>query len=168
MDLMIRKAKTSDLARLTDIYNQAIESGYCTCDTEKCTTATRKTWLKDHSNSAYPIFVFIKDAFIVGYAYFSPYRSGRKAVSNVAEISYYIDFSFHGLGIGTQIINFMLKQAKNLGYSSLLAILLSCNHSSIRLLEKYHFSQCGKLPGVAQIKGIFYDHLYYIKNLNIR
>lgn len=165
---MIRKAKTSDLARLTDIYNQAIESGYCTCDTEKCTTATRKTWLKDHSNSAYPIFVFIKDAFIVGYAYFSPYRSGRKAVLNVAEISYYIDFSFHGLGIGTQIINFMLKQAKNLGYSSLLAILLSCNHSSIRLLEKYHFSQCGKLPGIAQIKGIFYDHLYYIKNLNIR
>ena len=160
--IKIRKSILSDLTRLTEIYNQAIAAGNCTCDLNTFSEEQRKPWLTEHiNNSRFPLFTCLYDGIPVGYAYFTPYRNGRGAVIDVAEISYYIDFAYHRQGIGSMFMQFMLNEAKKLRYTNLVAILIASNDGSVALLEKYGFSEWGRLPGIVQIAETNMDHLYY-------
>ena len=80
-------------------------------------------------------------------------------------ISCYLDFSIHGQGIGSRLMEFMLSEAQRLGFRTLVAILLDCNSASIALLKKYGFSEWGRLPEIACLSGCYFDHLYYGKAL---
>lgn len=162
---MIRKATIDDLARLTEIYNQAIESRNATADIEPLTTEQRKPWLKEHLTLRTPAYVFTADGQVVGYCTLSAYRAGRKGLESVAEVSYYIDRRYHRRGIGSLLLAHAIQEAKKLGYRNLLAILLSCNAGSIALLEKHGFKNWGTLPGLVRIDDRVYDHLYYGLNL---
>ena len=163
--MQIRKAMESDLERLTAIYNQAILDGNRTCDTEPFPTEARRAWLLEHDQERFPLFTCLLKGKVVGYAYLSPYRSGRPALADTAEISCYLDFSIHGQGIGSRLMEFMLSEAPRLVFRTLVAILLDCNSASIALLKKYGFSEWGRLPEIACLSGCYFDHLYYGKAL---
>ncbi|MDR0659899.1 MAG: GNAT family N-acetyltransferase [Prevotellaceae bacterium] len=158
---IIRKADISDLERLTEIYNQAIDANYCTCDTKHFTPHERLPWYEEHQDERCPIFVCVHDEDAIGYSYISSYRSGRGALSEVGEISYYVDFCYHGFGIAKRLIEHTLQAAKGSGYKNLLAILLDCNRESISLLKKYKFEEWGVLPKVAKLGEKYHSHLYY-------
>ena len=165
MDLHIRRAVPSDLGRLTDIYNQAVTAGYCTCDTESFSEEERKGWFSVNDNDRTPVFVGEVDGAVIGYAYLSLYRGGRPAVKDTAEISYYLDFDYTGKGIGKKLFEHTLEAAKTLGYENLVAILLSCNEASIGLLEKFGFEEWGSMPNIAHTNGGVHSHLYYGKKI---
>ncbi len=166
MELEIRKAIKEDLVALTDIYNQAICFKNCTCDTEIFAPGDRMSWFQQHENEKYPIFTCLLNKKPIGYSYFTAYRPGREAVEHVAEISYYLDFSIHGQHIGSQLMEFMLKEAHKCGITVLLAILLESNQNSIKLLQKYGFTEWGRLPQIVSLNGRKIDHLYYGKHLD--
>ena len=88
---------------------------------------------------------------ILGYFYFSAWRSGRGAMRQVAEVSYYLSQEARGKGLG----RFMLKQAEliaqDAGFRYLLAILLETNIASRTLLEKTGFTLAGELPEIADL-----------------
>ena len=157
----IRLARQADLPQLTAIYNQAIQAGRCTCDTAPFAPGQRQGWFAACQEEDYPLFVYERCSQTVGYAYLSPYREGRPALRTVAEISYYVDFQYHGQGIGGKLLRPAIEEARRLGYRNLLAILLECNPASIHLLEKHGFSLWGSLPQVAQLAQGWYSHLYY-------
>ncbi|MDL2217242.1 N-acetyltransferase family protein [Christensenellaceae bacterium OttesenSCG-928-M15] len=161
MDALIRRATDGDLARITEIYNQAIAAGTCTGDLRPFRTEERRAWLKEHTNKRTPAYVYEENGDVSGYIYLSAYRPGREALSGTAEISYYVDFICHGRGIGSALLSYMLKEAKEVGYETLLAVVLECNVGSMALLEKHGFSQWGVLPGVAKMNGKTYAHFYY-------
>ncbi len=165
MEFIIRRAKLEDLPTLTHIYNQAIQKGYCTCDTEIFRTEQRRAWFDEHNNSQYPLFTVTFEGKAVGYAYYSAYRIGRKAVEHVAEISYYLSNDIQGKGCGSFVMEYLLREAKNYGFSELLTILLANNDASIALLKKYGFELWGTLPDIVQINGHKISHLYYGKSL---
>ena len=160
-DNTIRKANISDLERLTEIYNQAIDAGYCTCDTKRFTTQERLPWFNKHQAERYPLFVYKQEEDVVGYAYLSTYRESREALSRVGEVSYYVDFGYHGFGIAKKLLHHTIQAAKILGYADLIAILLECNRESISLLKKYGFEEWGALPAIAELGGKYHSHLYY-------
>ena len=85
--MQIRKAMESDLERLTAIYNQAILDGNRTCDTEPFPTEARRAWLLEHDQERFHLFTCLLKGKVVVYAYLSPYRSGRPALADTAEIS---------------------------------------------------------------------------------
>ncbi|MDK9712359.1 GNAT family N-acetyltransferase [Acidaminobacter sp.] len=157
----IRTAVPSDLPRLTDIYNQAIETFSCTCDTTPFTPEDRLAWFNDHQTDRCPLFVYESEGQVLGYAYLSPYRSGREALRSIAEISYYVDFSAHRRGVATHLVHHTLHAAHHLGYKNLVAILLECNTPSIALLESFGFEPWGTLPMVAELQNQHVSHLYY-------
>jgi len=86
---------------------------------------------------------------------------GEGAVDGVGEISYFVDFRHHKKGIGNLLMRHLLEEAKKLGYTYLVAILLDCNTGSIALLEKFGFDKVGEIPKIARIDGNCYSHLYY-------
>ncbi|WP_430885318.1 GNAT family N-acetyltransferase [Fusibacter sp. JL216-2] len=159
--MIIRQAQQSDLKVMTDIYNQAIIRKECTADTETFTVSQRQAWFDAHKDPAYPLYACEIDGRVVGYVYLSGYRPGRKAMRYITEVSYYIDNDYQGQGIGSKLLPFAIEKAKALGYRDMVAILLSLNTPSIKLLEKFGFEKWGDLPNVADFDGVLCSHLYY-------
>lgn len=149
---------------INKIYDQAILNGGCKCDTKPFSLNDKKNWF-DSYNDSFPIYTVLSDKKIIGYTYFTAYRSGRMALIKAAEISCYIDFDFHAKGIGSKILSFMTDKASLLGFNTLIAIVLECNTKSIALLKKSGFEQWGCLPGIAYINGNYIDHLYFGKHI---
>ncbi len=161
----IRIAALQDLPRLVDIYNQAIVARNATADTVPFTAQQRLDWFDLHIPTSYPIYVCTDDAGqVAGYLSVSPYRS-RPALERTAEVSYYVDYSRHGRGIGSALLAHALQDAPRIGKKVYLAILLEWNTASRNLLEKFGFEKWGYLPAVAEFDGQVCAHLYYGKVL---
>ena len=164
--MKIRHAQWSDLPRIVDIYNQAIQSQFATGDLSEFTVKERQDWFLKFDKDNYPIYVAELDSKIVGYCTLSPYRPGREAMARVAEISYYVDFALHQKGIGSALIHHALSDCKRIGKNTLLAILLDINTPSIKILEKFGFKRWGHFPDIIQLKGKSCGHLVYGLKVN--
>jgi len=150
--MQIRIATADDLTQIIAIYNQAVLRGNCTADTESLEVSERCNWFNEHTPEKYPLFVICEEdnGNILGWCSLSTHRKGRKALANVAEISYYVETGQQGKGIGNKLMVHALNMAPECGLHNLFAILLDTNKVSIALLEKYGFTQWGHLPDIAE------------------
>ena len=160
-NLEIRSAYLKDLTSIVDIYNQAIRSKSATGDMDEFKIKDRIKWFKKFDPNNFPIYVAELNKKIIGYATLSPYRPGRKAMNKIAEISFYIDYSYHNLGIGYSLISHVISDCERIGKEALLAILLDINKPSIKLLKKFNFEEWGHLPQIINIDNIKCGHLIY-------
>ena len=162
----IRLATISDLPAIVEIYNQAIDSKSATGDTEVFKVEERLTWFEKFDAEKFPIYVAEYTGRIIGYATLSPYRPGRKAMEKIAEISFYLDYAYHGMGLGSIFVEHIISDCERLGKETLLAILLDINTASIRLLEKFNFEKWGHFPELVHLNGRKCGQLIYGLNLN--
>lgn len=146
-------ATEDDLPRIDEIYNQAVAKGFYTADINPLSSQARLKWFQKYSPENFPIYVYEKDQEVLGWTSISPYRAGREALNEVAEISFYIDFNFHSQGIGSKFVEFCLKRAPTLNKRIYFAIIIEGNQSSFGLLEKYGFEKWGYLPEVINYQG---------------
>jgi L-amino acid N-acyltransferase YncA len=161
MNLKIRTASEPDWPQIIAIYNQAVDQGACTADTEHVTVASRRNWLQLHTASRYPILIAELDGAMAGWCSISPYRPGRKALEKTAEISYYVDRDYRERGIARFLMEQAINRAKAAGHRNLIAILLDINTPSLNLLEKFGFDRWGHLPGIADFGAIHCGHYLY-------
>ncbi len=126
----------------------------------------RKEWFLEHNNEEYPSYVLeLNHNKIIGWGSLSPYRKGRYGLKETAEISYYIDYNYHGFGYGKKLVEFIISDCKRLGIKNLFALLLEINKSSIVILEKFGFSKWGFMPDVVNLNDVMCGHLIYGKKL---
>lgn len=166
MPIKLRQATLSDLGLINQIYNQAVAQKHQTADLRPIDMSQRHHWFNAHDADRYVIQVLELDDCIIGWSSLSKYREGRKALKNTAEISYYMDSNHQGKGHGSYLIEQTIEAAKTIGFKNLVALLLSSNELSIRILEKYSFSEWGRIPKAAEIDNHQFDHLYYGRSLN--
>ncbi len=164
-DLIIRPALFEDLTSIVEIYNQAIRSRKATGNMWEFTVKQRVNWFKQHNNESFPIYVAELNNDVVGYVNLSAYRPGREAMNKIAEVSFFLEYSFRGQGIGSALLKHVIEDCPRIGKETLLAFLLDVNHESIHLLNKFKFEEWGRLPGTIEIDGTKYDHLIYGINL---
>ena len=160
-EIHIRHACINDLTSIVDIYNQAIRSKNATGDMDEFRPEDRKDWFAEHNQNHYPLYVAELNNKVVGYCTISPYRPGRRAMAKVAEISYYLDYSYHGKGIGTSLIKHAIADCERIGKKSLLAILLDINLQSIGILEKHGFKKWGHFPHIIHLDQQKCGHFIY-------
>lgn len=152
---MIRSANRDDLERIIDIYNQAISAKFKTGYTTPMLSKERAKWLAFYLDSKYPMFVFEAGGRVAGWLSVSPYRPGRAALDNTAEISYFIDEDYHRQGIASQLLAYAIEYCKQpLELKTILAVVIDRNVASIKLLEKFGFEKWGFLPHVAEFDGV--------------
>lgn len=163
--MIIRPASIPQLEEIIAIYNQAIQSGHATGDTELQKASDKLTWFTNHQNEKYPLLVAEHEDVVLGWLSLSPYREGRGAFRFTAEVSYYIHCDFHRQGIATALMHEAENHCKRKGIKTWVAFLLAHNISSIGLLKKFGFTLWGTLPAVADIKNTEYDHVFYGKRL---
>lgn len=162
----IRLAVDQDLARINEIYNQAVRQGFCTAHLFPLSMEDSKDWFRTFNPDQFPVFVAVLQGQVVGWVSLGAYRQDRHALAHVAEVSYYVDENLRGRGMGSSLLGHAIGKAPQFGFSVLIAILLSKNPASIALLNKHGFSCWGSMPGIARIGDQQADHLYYGLKLN--
>jgi phosphinothricin acetyltransferase len=161
----IRDAKIEDVESINNIHNQAIDEKFKVSYLAPWTKDRRLEWFQEHNSEEYPVFVAEIDNTVIGYAYISPYRPGRVALQQTAELSCFIDKDYRGKGIGKKLIAHLESQCCKLGVKTLFAIVLDANEASIKLMEKCGYEKWGHLPGVAIFDHVEVGHLYYGKRM---
>ena len=160
-NLHFRLAQAADVPAITRILNQSIRTGGQNAFTETVSEADRERWLQHHPADRWPVYMIESAESVAGWGSFSPYRPERQSLAGLIEISYYLDQGFHGKGIGSATIDFMLEEARRRGYRHLFAVTMDTNIPSIRLLEKKGFDRWAHLPEVAIIQGQVCGQVYY-------
>lgn len=161
----IRIAKLDDVVHINNIHNQAINEKFKVAFLDSWTNGMMLEWLKKRDNKKYPVYVAEMDNAVIGFVYIDPYRPGRLALEQTAEISYYVDSKYRGMGAGKKLIEFMESQCKKLGIKTLFAIIIDNNEASIKLTEKCGYKKWGHLPKIAVFDNTEVGHLYYGKRI---
>lgn len=159
--LRFRIAEQADVPVITQILNQSIRAGGQNAFTETVDEDDRRQWLRRHPADRWPVYMIENEGEIAGWCSFSPYRPERKSLSGLIEISYYLDQGFHGRGIGSATIDFMLAEAERRAFRHLFAVTMDTNEASIRLLAKKGFDRWAHLPEVAILNGQVCGQVYY-------
>lgn len=165
LDISIQIAAENNLPEIVEIYNQAIETKESTADITPITVQDRISWFKEHEPRQYPIYVALAGKKVAGWISLSPYRKGREALKYTAEVSYYIHNDFKRKGIGSRLLEYMIRKAPSLGIKHLFAIILEKNSASAGLLEKFHFEKWAFLPQIAEFDGVPCGQFYYGRHL---
>lgn len=144
--LTIRRAQEDDLPQITEIYNQAVLYTTATFHLFPRSLEEQKTWYRMH-NEKHPLVVAEENGLVVAWACLSPY-SEREGYQYTVSDSIYVREEFRRQRIGYELLSYLLEEAKNLGYHSVVAFIARENIPSIRLHEKLGFELRGILKEV--------------------
>ncbi len=105
------------------------------------------------------IYIAYLDGVAVATRYIVPNKIGLG--SHIANTGVMIDRSYRGKGLGKQMMEFAIKQAKALGYRALqLNLVVATNEASIKICKQYGFKIIGTLPGAFHYKQREYVDAY--------
>jgi len=159
METYIRKAEKSDLLRITDIYNWAVENTTASFDINSQTIEQRAVWLS-HYGDRHPLIVCEVDGYVAGYASLSEFRS-KEGYKNTCELSVYIDPQYHRNGLGHKLMVYMIELGKEIGYHVIMSGITADNEISIKMHEKLGFEHCGHMKEVGFKFGRYLDCVFY-------
>jgi phosphinothricin acetyltransferase len=164
--MLIRKAAEGDLDAIDRIYNQSVAAKFIVADLAPFTAAKRAEGFREHGDR-YPVFVAeaAEGRGVSGFLSLSPYRPGREAVKQTAEVSYFVDENSRRTGVAGALLAHAEAMCGELGIKTLFAVIIDRNAPSIALIEKHGYQRWGYLPGVAVFDGSEAGHLYYGKRV---
>lgn len=151
----IRPADEKDIAVITDIYNEAVRNTVATFDTEEKSVADRLQWFRQH-DAMHPVIVAELEGVVAGWASLSKW-SDRSAYDSTAETSLYVHVNFRKRGIGKQLMEVLVLEARKLGLHTLLARISHGNEQSIYLHERMGFKLVGTMKEVGIKFGQYHD-----------
>ena len=141
---MIREMRDEDWGSVSEIYKQGLEEGTSTFNTE-CPSFTE--WNEGHVKNCR--FVFEEEGKVVGWIALSP-SSSRCAYKGCVEMSVYVDRNYRCHGIGTALVNTIIREAEKDGYWSIYSAIFSINKASIALHKKCGFREIGYRERIAK------------------
>jgi phosphinothricin acetyltransferase len=157
----IRHATKTDIPAITEIFNEAILKTTASFYLEPRTVEDRLAWFNSHSKR-FPILVAEVEEEVAGWASLTQW-SERPAYDGTAETSFYVKESHRGLGIGTQLKQETIAEAKRLGFHTLLARMADGSDASIHVNQKFGFEFKGTMKEVGFKFGRYIDvHLYQL------
>ena len=168
----VQRANKADLPAILAIYNQTIAGKQATANLTPVSCEERQDWFNEHVNSATrPIYIVraVGESETIGvrgetqtlspivaWGSFSDLYA-RPAYHISTEISIYLHQDYHGQGLGSLLIRWMLTQAPRLGIHNVVALIFAHNQPSLGLFRKLGFEQWGYMPKVCDMQGFIAD-----------
>lgn len=159
MVYLIRKAEETDLVRITEIYNWAVENTTASFDINPQTTEQRAVWFS-HYGGRHPLIVCEVEGCVAGYACLSEFRA-KEGYKNTCELSVYIHPDYQKRGIGNELMGAVIALGKEIGFHVVISCITSDNIVSIKMHEKYGFELCGHLKETGFKFNRYLDCLFY-------
>lgn len=141
---MIRPMIDNDWERVSEIYKQGMEGGTATFNTE---CPSFEEWDKGHIKDCR--FVYEDDGKVIGWVAISP-TSSRCVYKGCVEMSIYVDQEYRGHGVGTALVNELIKRSEKAGFWSIYSAIISINKASIALHKKCGFREIGYRERIAK------------------
>jgi phosphinothricin acetyltransferase len=146
--IQTRSAVAADLAAITAIYTDAVETGTATFELEPPDLADMSRRFELLMSDHFPYLVATLDKAVVGYAYAGPYRP-RQAYRFTVEDSIYLAPSAQRQGVGTMLLRQLIVQCEARGFRQMVAVIGgSENVASVRLHERAGFKMIGTMDNV--------------------
>ena len=127
--VQLRSAVMSDLAAITEIYNEAVTTSTATFDTEPKDLDEQVRWFQSH-DANHPVIVAVFNGKVVGWASLSKW-SERHAYDLTAETSSYVKAEHRGQGIGRRLKEAIIEAARSLGLHTLIARVVKGNEETL-------------------------------------
>ncbi|MEN9443661.1 MAG: phosphinothricin acetyltransferase [Bacteroidota bacterium] len=144
-----------DFEFVKEIYDYYILNSTATFHTEAIAVAELKEAIYV-GHPRYKSFLISVDRVVVGFCYLAPYKK-RQAYYRSAELTLYLKPDQHQRGIGTSVVHFMEKVAREQDIKVLLGVITASNTASISLFNKSGFTQAAYLEGVGEKFGEVLD-----------
>jgi L-amino acid N-acyltransferase YncA len=156
MSVSIRAARGDDAGALATIYNQGVEDGQATFETEPRTAGD---FAEDLAAPQAPPFLVAEDGGgIVGWARLGSY-SPRPCYAGVGEASVYIGRAARGQGLGRGLMQELAEYAARQGYWKLIGLLFPENEASVALLRSAGWREVGMFHRHGRLEGRWRDVL---------
>jgi phosphinothricin acetyltransferase len=162
----IRKFTPQDIKEVIEIYNYYVLTSASTFDKETPSHKEMHAKFSALLDQKMPILIAEKDKKVIGYAYTTPYRQ-RWGYRYSVEDSIFIDKDYIGQGVGEILLTELIKEATNLGYKQMIAIIGdSSNKASVSLHKKLGFNIIGQMPRIGRKFNRWLDNIIMQKSLD--
>jgi len=141
----IRPATNADVDAIVGIYNWAVNQTFATIDSEPLDTEEAAAWWEAHGKRS-KLLVATDDGGVIGWARLFPWKQRG---FDVVEDLVYVDPVHHGQGIGKALLEALIKEARGLGYRTIVATVATDNRSGLQLHEKLGFEAVGTIRNAA-------------------
>lgn len=138
--IALRLATEQDLPAILEIYNDIITHTTAIFQYTHHTLDMRKEWFETKKEQGFPVFVATEDGTIVGFSTIGPFRAWQGYKYSV-ENSVYVDSKFRGRGIGKLLLEPLIDATSKLELHTIVAGIEAENKESIRLHERFGFTE---------------------------
>ena len=148
-----------------DIYNHYIENSFSAYPEQRVPYEFFVPMLD--KVKGYPAFA-IKDAGInrvVGFCFLKMYHPFT-VFKETAEITYFIDPTEVGKGIGKLALTLLEDKGREMGVKQILASISSKNEQSLNFHIKNGFKECGRFINTGKKRGEYFDIIWMQKSIN--
>lgn len=151
--IIIRPAHLTDWPAIESIYRSGIHTGNATFQTE-VDMPDETAWFNGKLPGS--IFVAVDEHSIVGWTALSRVSS-RRVYAGVAEVSIYVDPAVWGRGVGTALMENMVRESEMNGIWTLQAGIFPENKASIHLHKRFGFRVVGTRERLGQMNRVWRD-----------
>jgi phosphinothricin acetyltransferase len=141
----IRPATRDDLRPIVGLYNWAVNQTFATIDSEPLDTEEAAQWWEAHGKRS-KLIVCNDDNGLIGWARLFPWNQRG---FDVVEDLVYVDPVHHGQGVGRALLTELIKEAKGLGYRTIVATIATDNRSGLALHTRHGFEVVGTIKNAA-------------------
>jgi L-amino acid N-acyltransferase YncA len=153
MHVEIRQMTKADWDKVSSIYLDGIATGEATFE---ISVPSWEKWDASHLSFARLVIVSAQDGLVKGWAALSPV-STRPVYNGVAEVSVYVAGEARGLGLGTALLERLIKESEQNGIWTLQAGIFPENQASIVLHQSLGFRLVGTRERIGKLNGIWRD-----------
>src|SRR5260370_23264681 len=140
-----RPAAPDDLKAIVGIYNGAVNQTFATIDSEPLDTEEAQAWWEAHGKRSF-LLVSTDETGVIGWARLLPWKQRGY---DVVESLVYVDPVHHGMGIGSALLTDLIKEARGLGYLTIVASIATDNQAGLALYTKHGFAVVGTIKNAA-------------------
>ena len=141
----IRPATHDDLPAVVGIYNWAVNQTFATIDSEPLGTEEAAAWWEAHEKRS-KLIVSTDDSGVIGWARLFPWNQRG---FDIVEDLVYVDPVHQGRGIGKALLAELIKEARGLGYRTIVATIATDNRAGLALHSRLGFEVVGTIRHAA-------------------
>jgi L-amino acid N-acyltransferase YncA len=155
MTVTVRAASAADVEAICAIHNQGIADRIATLDTTLRSPDDTSAWLAERG-PRHPVLVADLSGTVVGWASLNRFNP-RPAYDHVADFSVYIERHVRGKGIGRQLLDRLIDQARAIGFHKMVLAAMAHNDAGLALYARAGFSRVGIYREQGQLDGRWVD-----------
>lgn len=161
----VRPARPEDVPTITAIYQHYVLTHTATFEVDAPDSAEMASRMQRLVSAGLPYVVAQQGEHVIGYSYAGPYRT-RAAYRHTVENSVYLHPDHTGRGIGSRLLDELIRRCTEAGYREMVAIIGdSENTASMRMHAKAGFTHVGTLRRVGFKFGRWLDTVLMQKQL---